>query len=48
VKHHQGAIAMAQTEVSSGQNPDAKKLAQAIIASQQAEIEKMNALLARL
>jgi uncharacterized protein (DUF305 family) len=48
VKHHQGAIAMAQTEVSGGQNPEAKKLAQAIITSQQAEIEKMNTLLARL
>jgi len=48
VKHHQGAIAMAQTEVSGGQNPEAKKLAQAIITSQQAEIEKMNTLIARL
>jgi uncharacterized protein (DUF305 family) len=48
VKHHQGAIAMAQTEESDGQNPEAKQLAQAIITSQQAEIEKMNTLLAQL
>jgi uncharacterized protein (DUF305 family) len=48
VKHHQGAITMAQEEVANGENPDAKKLADSIITSQQAEIEKMNTLLESL
>ena len=48
VKHHQGAITMAQEEVTNGQNPEAKKLAQTIITSQQAEIEKMNTMLRSL
>jgi uncharacterized protein (DUF305 family) len=48
VKHHQGAITMAQEEVANGENPEAKKLAGSIITSQQAEIEKMNTLLESL
>jgi uncharacterized protein (DUF305 family) len=48
VKHHQGAITMAEQEVANGENPEAKKLAQSIITSQQAEIEKMNTLLENL
>lgn len=48
VAHHQGAITMAQGEVANGENPDAKKLAEGIITSQQAEIEEMNGLLANL
>ncbi len=44
VKHHQGAVAMAQTEIDEGENPDAKKLAQAIIDTQNAEIEEMKQL----
>ena len=48
VKHHQGAIAMAKEQVTDGQNPEAKKLAQTIATSQQSEIEKMNTLLAQL
>jgi uncharacterized protein (DUF305 family) len=48
VQHHQGAITMAQEELTNGQNPEAKQPAQAIITSQQAEIETMNTLLARL
>src|SRR4051812_38371695 len=37
MKHHQGAVTMAQTELDSGQNPDAKALAQNMITSQKAE-----------
>lgn len=47
-KHHQGAIAMARTEVSNGKNPDAVKLANSIVSSQQAEIDTMKELLAKL
>lgn len=47
VKHHQGAVAMAQTELDQGQNAEAKTLAQNIITSQQAEITEMNQLLGR-
>jgi uncharacterized protein (DUF305 family) len=44
IKHHTGAIAMAKTELEEGANPDAKKLAQAIIDSQEAEIAEMRRL----
>lgn len=30
IRHHQGAVSMATTEQSTGQNPDAKRLAQSI------------------
>jgi uncharacterized protein (DUF305 family) len=42
VKHHQGAIDMANTELRNGENTDAKALAQQIIDSQQAQITTMN------
>lgn len=45
VAHHRGAVAMAQTELAQGQNPEAKKLAQDIITGQQAEISEMSKLL---
>jgi len=45
VKHHEGAVKVARTELDDGQNPDAKALAQSIITAQKAEIEQMNALL---
>ena len=48
VKHHEGAVTMAEQELAEGQNPDAKALAQAIITAQQAEIEEMTTLLAKL
>lgn len=48
VKHHQGAIAMAQDEVAAGQDPDAVALARSIVSSQQAEITTMNGMLAKL
>lgn len=46
VAHHEGAIAMARTEVESGKSTETIALAQAIITSQQAEIEEMRQLLA--
>ena len=46
-EHHTGAITMAQTELAQGQDPEAKALAQKIIADQQAEITEMQGLLAR-
>lgn len=45
-EHHQGAVAMAKTELAKGVNPDSKKLAQAIINGQTAEIAEMKAILA--
>ncbi len=45
IKHHQGAVTMARTEVGNGQHPDAKQLAQRIIAAQNTEIATMTALL---
>ena len=47
VKHHQGAIDMADDELAGGQNADAKKLARSIKDSQQAEIATMTTLLKR-
>jgi uncharacterized protein (DUF305 family) len=46
--HHEGAIKMAQQEVSNGSNPEAIALAEKIIKDQQAEIQKMKDLLAAL
>ena len=48
IQHHQGAIAMAQEEIKSGQNPPAISLARSIATSQQQEIENMQAMLATL
>lgn len=45
IEHHKGAIEMSRTELTDGQNPEAKKLAQAIIDAQQAEITEMQQLL---
>jgi uncharacterized protein (DUF305 family) len=47
-EHHEGAIAMAQTEVDGGQFPPAMELARSIIASQQKEIDTMQQLLGSL
>lgn len=46
ITHHQGAIAMAKTELKDGKSADAKSLAQSIISGQQREITEMEALLA--
>jgi uncharacterized protein (DUF305 family) len=48
IAHHQGAIQMAKQEQTAGVNPDAKALAGRIATSQQAEIDTMNKILARL
>lgn len=47
IEHHEGAVAMARTELSDGQFPEAKQLAQQIIDTQQAEIDTMKRLLAQ-
>jgi uncharacterized protein (DUF305 family) len=47
-KHHEGAIAMARDEVSSGMNSTAKALAQKIIVDQTAEIAEMSDMLTKL
>jgi len=47
VAHHQGAIAMATTEIQGGSSREAKQLATSIIAAQKSESQQMNALLAR-
>ena len=47
IKHHQGAVDMAKTELQKGSNADAKALAQKIIDAQQAEITEMQGLLAQ-
>ncbi|MBF6238302.1 DUF305 domain-containing protein [Nocardia otitidiscaviarum] len=45
IEHHQGAIAMAETELAQGVNGEAKQLAQAIIAAQRTEIDQMRGML---
>ncbi len=45
VRHHQGAVAMAKTELAQGTNPESKELAQSIIDSQSAEITQMTSIL---
>jgi len=46
--HHEGAVAMARTELTAGVNPDAKTLARSIVTSQTAQLTQMKALLAHL
>jgi uncharacterized protein (DUF305 family) len=46
IQHHQGAIAMATTEIGSGQFPQAITLARSIVSSQQQEITTMQGMLA--
>ncbi|MFI7577698.1 DUF305 domain-containing protein [Micromonospora sp. NPDC049497] len=48
IAHHEGAVTMAQTELSEGADPRGKDLAQQIITSQQAEIATMRKILDRL
>ena len=45
IKHHQGALTMAQDEIKNGQFPDAVAMAKAILESQQKEIDTMNQIL---
>jgi uncharacterized protein (DUF305 family) len=46
--HHEGAVMMAKTENTDGKNPDAVNLSKAIVAAQEAEIQEMQNLLAKL
>jgi uncharacterized protein (DUF305 family) len=48
IAHHQGAITMAKTEATAGQNTDALALAKNIATSQETEIQEMKVLLAGL
>lgn len=48
IAHHEGAITMAQTEISDGQYPDAVKMSHAIVTTQQQEIDTMRAILGTL
>ncbi|HSN35506.1 MAG TPA: DUF305 domain-containing protein [Arthrobacter sp.] len=48
VAHHEGAVMMAQTEMSQGRNADAIKLSKNIVTAQEAEIKEMQDLLATL
>jgi uncharacterized protein (DUF305 family) len=45
IGHHEGAIVMAKTELADGANADAKRLAQAIVTGQEAEITQMKQML---
>ncbi|KGT86685.1 hypothetical protein NG99_25085 [Erwinia typographi] len=47
IAHHQGAIAMAKTELQYGKDPAMRKLAEEIIKAQQPEIEQMQGWLSR-
>ena len=47
IDHHSGAVDMSNTELRDGTNADTKKLAQAIIANEQAEIAQMRGMLAQ-
>ncbi|AEG44671.1 DUF305 domain-containing protein [Isoptericola variabilis] len=46
IEHHEGAIAMAETEVSDGTHDGAVAMAEEIIATQQDEIDRMREMLA--
>jgi uncharacterized protein (DUF305 family) len=43
IAHHKGAVTMAKSELTNGQNADARQLAQRIIDEQQREITEMEA-----
>lgn len=41
IPHHQGAIDMAKVELEHGKDPEIRKLAEAVVTAQQAEIKEM-------
>ena len=45
ISHHEGAIAMAKTEIADGTSADMKTLAGNIVTAQQAEIDQMKQML---
>lgn len=45
IKHHSGAVEMAQTEIADGQHPGAIAMAEEIVATQNAEIDQMKQML---
>ncbi|WP_280483975.1 DUF305 domain-containing protein [Nocardia farcinica] len=45
IDHHRGAVEMAQSEIASGTNSQAKQMAETIVATQQQEITQMETLL---
>ena len=47
IEHHEGAVDMAEVQIESGAHEGAIEMAEAIVATQTAEIEHMQALLAR-
>lgn len=48
IKHHEGALTMAQDEIKNGQFPEAVAMAKSILESQQKEIDTMNVILKSL
>ena len=45
IEHHEGAVEMAETEVTDGENAEAVEMAEQIISTQEAELEQMQTML---